>query len=84
METTVPVETVKELVLADKEEVTELLTDLSHLQEIYASTLQKTENILDKKVKEDEFNLIKNKLIEMERNVINLGMLLGDRYEDEA
>jgi hypothetical protein len=40
--------------------------------------------VLDEKVKEDEFNLIKNKLIEMEREIINLGMLLGDRYEEEA
>ena len=84
METAEPVETVEEVLMADKEDTEELLSDLTHLREIYASTLKKTGNILAKKVKEDEFNLIKNKLIEMERNAINLEMLLGDRYEDEA
>jgi len=84
MEADEPVETVEEILLADKEDTKELLSDLTHLHEIYESTLSKTENVLTSKVKEDEFNLIKNKLIEMERDIINLGMLLGDRYEDEA
>ena len=83
METAIPLEIVEEVLLADTSNITELLADLAHLKEIYTATLDKTEKVLDEKVKEDEFILIKNKLIEMERNAINLGMLLGDRYEEE-
>lgn len=84
IDTEEPVETVPEILLTDKKDLEELLGDLYHLKEIYQSTLEKTGAVLGGKVKEDEFNLIKNKLIEIERNIINLGMLLGDRYDEVA
>lgn len=84
IDTREPIETVTEVLLAKKDDLEELKGDLDHLKAIYQDTLKKTGDLLDDKLKEDEFNLIKNKLIELERNIINLSMLLGDRPEAAA
>lgn len=62
---------------ADKEKVKELQDEIVKLKETFEKSLSNTEDFLSKDINIEEFNKINNKIIELEKNIVNLTMLSG-------
>lgn len=63
--------------LVEKEKVSELLKELKHLKEIFENSLTITEEMIEDELNVEEYNNIKNKIIELEEKLINLTILIG-------
>lgn len=62
---------------ARKEKVDELLKEIIQLKELIQDALLITEEFLNDEVNIEDFNNINNKILELEKNIVNLTMLSG-------
>ena len=62
----------------------ELLTQVEELSALFSQTLSLSERVIGLKLPSEDYNKIKNQLIELEKDLIDLDMLLGDKEERPA
>ncbi len=62
---------------ASKEKIDELLNEIVKLKELFQDSLLLTEESLNNNINVEDFNIINNKILEIEKNIVNLTMLSG-------